>query len=232
MIDNIDNIKKLIDYLPNLIIYIVPGYITICIISFIIQRKQSRDKVDFFNYIVCSYIIKSITEFVFKKWINETNNIFIIVIVSIVSGIILGLFIKSDKFNKILKSSRINLTIYSNIFDDIDDKKYGEFMRVHLTDEVIYEGRMRKYEHANNFDDIHIMLSEYIKYKNQCDDSIKVIDDLSSDNTAWVVLRAKDIKAIEVFYDERSENTEKISDLKGKGIEELQNGEIKESNRN
>ncbi len=82
-------------------------------------------------------------------------------------------------------------------------------MRVHLTDEVIYEGRLRKYENANNFDDIHIMLSEYIKYKNQCDDSIKVIDDLSSDNTAWVVLRAKDIKAIEVFYDERSENTEK-----------------------
>ncbi|NFD54668.1 hypothetical protein EXN53_03060 [Clostridium botulinum] len=232
MIDNIDNIKKLIDYLPSLIIYIVPGYITICIISFIIQRKQSRDKVDFFNYIVCSYIIKGITEFVFKKWINETNSIFIIVIISIVSGIILGLVIKSDKFNKILKSSRINLTIHSNIFDDIDDKKYGEFMRVHLTDEVIYEGRMRKYEHSNNFDDIHIMLSEYIKYKNQCDDSIKVIDDLSSDNTAWVVLRAKDIKAIEVFYDERSENTEKIYDLKGKGIEELQNAEIEESNRN
>ncbi|NFG96842.1 hypothetical protein FDC49_10460 [Clostridium sporogenes] len=232
MIDNIDNIKKLIDYLPSLIIYIVPGYITICIISFIIQRKQSRDKVDFFNYIVCSYIIKGITEFVFKKWINETNSIFIIVIISIVSGIILGLFIKSDKFNKILKFLRINLTIHSNIFDDIDDKKYGEFMRVHLTDEVIYEGRMRKYENANNFDDIHIMLSEYIKYKNQCDDSIKVIDDLSSDNTAWVVLRAKDIKAIEVFYDERSENTEKISDLKGKEIEELQNEEIEESNRN
>jgi hypothetical protein len=106
-------------------------------------------------------------------------------------------------------------------------------MRLHLTDgEIIYDGKLRKYENTNNFDDIHIMLSEYIKYKNQLDDSVKVIDDFSEDNTAWVVLRAKDIKVIEVFYDERSENVEKKFVLQNKEIEESQNKEIKESKKN
>lgn len=221
MVDNVDNIKKLIDYLPNLIIYIVPGYITIRIINLIIQRKQLRDKVDFFNYIVCSYIIKSTTEFIFKIYVNQINYIFFMIIASVIIGILIGVFIKSDLFNKCLKCLKINLTIHSNVFDDIDDKKYGVIMRLHLQDgENIYEGLLRKYENANNFDDIHIMLSEYIKYKNQDDNTTKVIDDFSDDPTAWIILRAKDIKIIEVFYDLRSEIIKKEEDLERSNIEE------------
>lgn len=211
MLNSVENIKEFINYLPNLIIYVAPGYIIICIISFIIQRKQLRDKGAFFQYIVFSYVIKIITEvFLENKITNKTNLMFAIISVSIISGVCIGIFIKSNKFNKFLKILKINLTIYSNIFDDIDDKEYGVLMRFHLEDgKNIYEGLLRKYENTNNFDDIHIMLSEYIKYKNQDDDTTKVIDDFSNDPTAWIVLRAKDIKSIEVFYDKRSEIVEK-----------------------
>lgn len=76
------NIKDLIEVLPNLLCYFIPGAIAIKLYDILMLEKQSLESFNIWS-IVWSYIIKLVADVLWKSPQNQIGNIAIAVIVPI-----------------------------------------------------------------------------------------------------------------------------------------------------
>lgn len=233
---NIEIIESLIEILPNIFIYIVPGYIILRIISYRFSRNTIKDDYLLLKSIVVSYILIVIVDFlvqilcvIVNIFIDKPNleinlNIetlmgkIIIILLSIVSGFIWCKFITSDVSYKFLEKLGINKSLNTNIFDDISDMDRGTWLFVYLQNErIIYFGALQRYEEREDVENYFLVLSNYKSFEYN---GIEM-EDQSRNPLRWVMINTKDISRIEIIYDEKSskiKNSIKLSQL-------LKNGE-------
>lgn len=62
-----EEILKIIDILPNLIIYFLPGFLFMRIIRYQLSNNYKDLKGEYIVYIIISYIIISVSEFISEK---------------------------------------------------------------------------------------------------------------------------------------------------------------------
>lgn len=148
---NIDDVIKLIENLPLLMSYIVPGYCALVTYRFLMGKSYSTDKNRLIESIVISYLSKLTIGTLCNKWeaINEEEHIYrftiVLVIVSVLISAIYGFICKCEKVNEVLLRSIIGRSFNENFWADV--MKQGVWYRVHLKNgDVVYEGQITKME--------------------------------------------------------------------------------------
>lgn len=202
-------IKDVISVLPLLIIYILPGYIFISVTNFVINKKQETSNNIVLKSIALSYIIINIESLILIKLpyakemdISDPRTIIITVFVAFIASYIYSRFIISESCDKTLKMLKINRSFKTDALGAIVDFKIGMWVRVFLTtDQIIYQGIIRRFEQITDDGDYFIVLSNFSLYNYKG----KELDNNETDNTKWVAINLKDNYRIELYYSPDSE---------------------------
>lgn len=197
-----EEIRMIIKEIPTLIMYVVPGYLTLWGMGLALSRKISKDNHLLMKSIAISYIFIVIGNWmlngeVLKSWGTKTS----LIIISLVIGYIVGRIMLSACFTKVLRKIGITKTMHDNFLTDIIDFDYGLDCMAYLPDErMIYKGEIRKFEEKVNAENSYIVLANYKQFNYDGD---VIIESQVPDNYR-VLLNTRDISRIELFYDSRS----------------------------
>lgn len=216
---SIDNINEIIDALPNVLNYLVPGYIFITIYDFIMFKSYSFHTSKVFPSIICSYVIRILSKIIANILLPNMSDtlFFALTIILGVGSALLITFILNRKSVKKFMIKTTNRTINTNIWRDMlgDDSWY----RLHLENEdYMIEGQIRYYE--ENAHTPYIELQAYrILDKNE--DIIKnYIDyvednDLGSEKERTLIIEMTKVKYVEkLFMSEVNKNNKKLKNNK------------------
>lgn len=198
---DLDVLEKIPTLIPNLLQYIMPGYIFILFFDFILLRPK-RDKEDILiKSVAISLVLVSILR-AFLLPVNDLQNngvVSIAIALAMILSIITAKVFTSDFVDKWLKKLGVNRTVHSNIWHQMIDEKNGVYAAVYLKEEKwIVRGYIRKYEISDN-NDVYIVLDEYYytDYKN-----IKIQEEA---NNQWrCIIKLSNIDIIELYYDNNS----------------------------
>lgn len=209
-----DNIMKIIDMIPNLTIYFLPGFLFFRIIQYQLSYKHIEKKSEYICYVVTSSIFIKLAEYISIKVTGQAD-IYSgefclgLIIISILLGYFVGQFLNRPISTEILKKLRIYRTNGASVFADIKDIENGTWVCIYLNNTpIVYDGALREIEYANSYDETFVILSNYITYPymKRCNLHKELYREEREDHR-WVALRVKDVSRIEISY---SENSKKI----------------------
>lgn len=206
------SIKDIVNTIPILLEYVVPGFIFLSMRNFSLSKDESKDKYMIFKSIVISYIFLQIIYSSFQLLgiffgkpqidsnINYTiipiskNNIrFLFIVLSVIISII---YIKLDIEERVLSLLGNGKTSKEDCFDVIIDNNKGVGARVYLKDEdIVYTGSITYYDDRLSGDNRRFILSGYNSYSYDWEE----ICNYQGEEDKKVILNMKDIKRIELF---------------------------------
>ncbi|WP_271814197.1 hypothetical protein [Clostridium beijerinckii] len=213
-------ILEIVEILPKLLIYFLPGVLFIKIVEYLLSITRSESKFMFVYYILVSYMFINFGELISKfryGYFDIYSSEFTLgtVILSIVLGYVTGSFLKNDISLNVLRFLRIYRTNSTSIFADIKDVELGTWIKVYLNDDkLVYSGAFREYEDSSNYDNTFILLSHYISYSYNKYDKTDISENILVDErrkTQWVAIKVKNINRIEIDY---AENSKKLKGIK------------------
>lgn len=192
----IDWITYLINNIPEIISYIVYGYVFLVFYYWI----SFKDNKDFNNLLIksiaASYLLTSVYElFIAKYDIVFDNNYYKVIsyfVISALLGFAIGKIISHRWFNLLLHKLHIGRTTNSNIWDDII-KPYT-WIRVFMKDGSSYLGQYRYGEPFQR--EPIIVLATYQKLDKDTD----VVIDNSQKMNELIMINTKDFEKIEIIY--------------------------------
>ncbi|MDD3297866.1 MAG: hypothetical protein WCS98_02080 [Bacillota bacterium] len=197
----------MINAIPHIMIYIVPGYIILKISHFQLSKKADHDQYILVKSLVVSFVFVSAGEalwgYLFPGVQALCNMAFrnTIIVSSAVAGFLWSKFLTSAFFERALYSLGIHKTLRSGIWGDVVDFEYGLWLMVYIpADRVVYAGKLRRYFETETIGNYVVFLSNYTLY----DYNAEVLKDYVGDNDKWVTLHSKDIGRAELFYHENS----------------------------
>lgn len=199
-------IKDVISVLPLLIIYVLPGYVFISIVNFIVNKKDKEDKNLILKSLIISYIVVNIEKLLFEFIgiqfdISSAGSIIFSFVFTIVIAYIYSMIADKESSNIILKKLKIARSFKSDIIADITDFELGMWIKVFVSSEkVIYVGKLRRFEQTTDTS-YTIVLSNFILYKYSGGDALVNYYD---DDTEWVMLSLKDNYRIELVFNPAS----------------------------
>lgn len=208
---NVEEIEVLIEYLPIIFIYFVPGYIFIRINCYRFTKDINKINNLLLKSVVVSYILIALVKFIFQicsKDFNLANTLvkIILIFVSIIAGMFCSKILLNKYSKNILEKLGLKKSFNPNIFDDITDEENGTWIVVYMPEErVIYKGVLQRYEDKEELENYFLILSNYILY----DYKQHIIEDNLFVSNKWVMLNTKDISRIEILYSENSYKIEK-----------------------
>jgi hypothetical protein len=207
---DIIEIKDLLSSLPLLIIYIVPGYVFISEMNFILGNKKVDDKNILLKSVAISFIITNLLSVLYLKTYNANfdislpKNIFFTILITIVFAYVVSIFLKSEICGSAFKYLNISNSLKSDIFNDLVDFELGMWIRVYLQDEkLIYQGKIRKFDRTSEDGNTYIALSNYLLQNYDGE----ILENSEEFNTRWVLISLKDNFRIELFYEPNSNKT-------------------------
>ncbi|KAB3534504.1 hypothetical protein F8154_08830 [Alkaliphilus pronyensis] len=170
-------------------------------------RKQKETGDIFLKSIVLSYFLIILVNLVFKFFTSnlslENNHfhVLILLFVSLIIGYLWAQFFQSELCCVLLGKIGINRSFRASIWDDLVDLRLGLWIRIYLpNDQIIYQGKLRKYEEKENRENYYIILSNYTIYNYDA----KCIFDNTDIINEWVAVNTKDISRIELLYSPES----------------------------
>lgn len=192
----IDWITQLIKNIPEIISYVVYGYVFLVAYYWI----SFKDNKDFNNLLIksiaISYLLTSIFQLLVEKYHIVFNNGYYKVIsyfmVSAILGFVIGKIISHRWFNLLLHRLHIGRTTNENVWDDII-KPYT-WIRVFMKDGSSYLGQYRYGEPFKS--EPIIVLTTYQKLNQDSD----VVIDNSQNMNELIMLNTKDFEKIEIIY--------------------------------
>lgn len=200
---NLDNLSGLIEAIPLVMIYVVPGYLLLRISNFQLAKKADQDQYILIKSLVVSFVFVSAGEtlwgylFPGSQPLQDIAFRNTMIISAAVAGFLWSRFLISPTFERILYSLGIHKTLHGDMWGDIVDFEYGLWLMVYIpTDKVVYAGKLRKYKEAEGHGNYTVFLSNYTLY----DYRANILKDYVKDNDKWVSLNSKDIGRIELFY--------------------------------
>ncbi|KEI87558.1 hypothetical protein FDB81_13485 [Clostridium sporogenes] len=197
--DKICNLNELIKSIPLIIGFMVPGYIFLEIKNFYTKNKREKDDNIILKSLIISFVINSITNI----FLSENNYFFpiISIILAIVVSILYVKFIYSSHMEKTTHKFKLYKTFRKDVFDDVVDLELGIWMYIYLNDEnIIYSGKLIYYENITEDNHRYIQLSNYSCYSYDGEEICNYVDD----NCRTVLLNIKDVKRMELVYDDNS----------------------------
>lgn len=192
----IDWIIYLIDNIPEIISYIVYGYVFLVAYYWI----SFKDNKDFNNMLIksiaMSYFLTTIYNLIVLKYNivfgNEYHKVISYFVISTLLGFTIGKIISHRWFNLLLHKLHIGRTTNENIWDDVI-KPYT-WLRVFMKDGSSYLGQYRYGEPFKS--EPIIVLATYQKLNKDVD----VVIDNSQNPNELIMLNTKDFDKIEITY--------------------------------
>lgn len=215
----IDWITYLIDNIPQIISYIVYGYVFLITYYWI----SFKDNKDFNNLLIksiaSSYLLTTIYDLVVLKYnINFSNNYYKVIsyfAASAILGFVIGKMVSHRCFNLLLHKLHIGRTTNENIWDDAI-KPYT-WIRIFMDDGSSYLGQ---YRYGESFQrEPIIVLATWQKLDKDAD----VVIENSQNPNELIMLNTKDFEKIEITYNDNISKSSKV----GKSIKNIWN-KIKE----
>lgn len=199
-------IDTLIKELPEIILYVVVGYIFIKTFHFVALKQNSTDiEHILISSLVVGYIYCKIA-YLIPISISYEVDTALIVLSSLVIGYISGRIIRCKYTPQVLDFLKIRDTGNLYLWDDMMDN-YNPMKVIISYDNIIYEGLLHNYESYSN--EPHIALGAYI-VKNK---DGKIIGDFSNDNTRVIILDTSNATSIDIIYSECSEQCKDLQYL-------------------
>lgn len=193
----------MIDSIPKILLYFIPGYLTLSIFSYLTTRKF-QNNILFVLSCALSYTylpILKILRFYVSKYKPVPNNLYIDIGIAIAIGIFLSLlfswFYTSKIFSHILVKI-FNKTPNDSIWKDIINLKKGTNLKVYITDSEYYViGHFDTIE--ENGDLSWIAISGFAKYDVKTNEPYKEEPSFLNNVSCKYVIRLSDVKHIELF---------------------------------
>ncbi|NFL87488.1 hypothetical protein FDB24_14800 [Clostridium botulinum] len=211
---NAEEVQALINLLPNLFIYIVPGFIFIEVYDYVFNSKRKELKNYILDYVIASFIINSmvltVLSIINSYWQTsyDLTNYYIqsiICFVSLVLAYFIAKIMKSEIWTNIMINLGINRNNASNIFSDIIDYEYGTWVRVYLNNEkIVYDGALIKFHYKDSYNDSLIVLEQYETYEYGKNELDKSLFNNNGKPTQHVAIKVSEISRIEVTYNQKS----------------------------
>ena len=201
------NIKELIDILPQIIIYIVTGYVFMKTYHFV-ALKQNSDDIEHIltGSLVIGYIYYKIANMIPITISDEVDNA-LIVLSALCLGYLFAILFRQKKIILyILDFLKIRDTGNIYLWDDLMDNKYPMKAFISYGDKI-YEGMIHNFESYSN--NPHIVLASYVIKDNQGN----IIEDFSEDETKVIVLNTEDSQSVCLEYDYNSDECKDLSTL-------------------
>ena len=193
---SINWITEIINQLPQILSYIVPGYIFLTIYQWTRFRDGDSLKNIVLKSIVVSYVIKILLNILFKELHIAINDeiifVGICIIIATISSILLSIIISSRRYNKILRILNISRTTNKNIWDDVYQN--GTALKIYQSDGTFYTGHLRFCE--ENQREPLVVLSRYGLF----DENNNILIDKTEDSSEEIMLNTKDFKKIEIKH--------------------------------
>lgn len=200
--ENIKDILSIINNIPNLLQYFVPGFLSLMLFLKLTSKKISKLYFIIFSC-VYSYIFISIIGFVnacigTKEFLSDP---LVVSALSILGGIlcslIFALAFTSPKFKKLLLKY-FHRTPNDDIWLDIFDLEKGSNLKVYLKNEDYFIiGQYRLHEEKG--EESWFALSGFSTYKKESNELIRSYLDTKQKDKVFVTFRLKDVEHIEVF---------------------------------
>lgn len=193
---SINWITEIINQLPQILSYIVPGYIFLTIYQWTRFRDGDSLKNIVLKSIVVSYVIKILLNILFKELHIAINDeiifVGICIIIATISSILLSIIISSRRYNKILRILNISRTTNKNIWDDVYQN--GTALKIYQSDGTFYAGHLRFCEENQRAP--LVVLSRYGLF----DENNNILMDKTEDSSEEIMLNTKDFKKIEIKH--------------------------------
>ena len=112
-----------------------------------------------------------------------------------------GLIVQSEWFYKQLNKINIHQTLQPNFFCDIVDFEKGCWMTAYVPSEnLIYQGKIRRFENQGDNEHFFVMLSNCIIY----DYDINVIQNDNKNEFKFLIINLKNVSRFEITYEKNS----------------------------
>ncbi|EIF2086668.1 DUF6338 family protein [Clostridium perfringens] len=201
------DIQKILDNIPYLFLYFIPGYITISIKESIKHEKTSKDRHIIIMSIVVSFVIRALLQGTFDiiNWVTKSTyivdkdtNPIVLLVISVLFGIIWSIYCGSSLEKKINRFLGNDVVSSSNVWNYAMKSMNGSWVRIYLKEEnIIYIGKLINYTIDPEDNNREILLRSYTSYSF---DKREVLEDFDDDNK-MVFIKCDSIKNIEIFKD-------------------------------
>ncbi|HBV97994.1 MAG: hypothetical protein JL50_01205 [Peptococcaceae bacterium BICA1-7] len=185
-----------------MIMYLVPGYLLLWIMGFMLSIKIDKDSNMIIKSIVISYILINVGNLLVGQNVLVSLISKIGVMASaLIIGFIAAKIVLSGFFASILKRIGVSKSIHKNFFNDIVDLEYGLCVMVYLPNErMIYKGEIRKYEESDDPKNAFILLAGFVQYNYDGE----VLMNCENEHNQRILLNTKDISRMELYYHPKS----------------------------
>ena len=200
------SVEKLWDLLPDIIFYLVVGYIFIksyCFVSG--QKNEKTTQEHIYSSLVVGFVIVKIMNCIPWNISPEVDSVGIVVTSAII-GFVLGKVINSQKIIRVYDTLQIGATINKYIWNDLMDPEFAFYVRVKMKDGMVYSGYSYYIEEYNNVPTI--VLAGYVIEKEE-----KCIVNNKEDIREIIFLNLADAQNVVIRYDAESSKCEEIKEL-------------------
>lgn len=192
-----EEIIKVIEYIPEYIIYVYPGYITIYLYYFFRAKSIKDNKQIFFKSIIISYMYIVLTDFisVYNLLFMHMGYITLAVLVAYISYRITA----SEKILELFKYFKIYTTFYDNEVEALAGAHNGAWLIVFLKSENIAVEGSLGYKELEMGKERYITLEAYTKYSVGNDNKLSEIPIICYENNyeEKITIKYEDIRHIE-----------------------------------
>ena len=195
--------------LPQIVLYIVPGYISLSIYYISRDKVIKEDKLLIVKSIFLSYIYTEIVDEIIKS--GDILRICLISLLAVIIGLLSNWVLHTRPVKFIMRKVH-HTTLCSNIIDEIQDigkEGKGIYIRAYMKDDlIVYEGYLIR-DIITGTNKHYIILDCYRK------DTIQKVDEgykkyhvhqYDNEHERCVVIDYNDIKYFEIKYDELQHN--------------------------
>lgn len=221
------DIKDIIEIIPQVMTYLIPGYIALSIRVAYRHERKYDEKYMILMSVTISYIIRilifallELTNHIpvkaikdFSVYIKSNSGAFSIfmLILAIILGYILTIYPDSYIDKKVKKLFKCNATSEESVWVEAIKKTKDTWVRVYLYDKNIgYMGIVKNYTINMNLSERELLLTSYVSFKIKQNE---IIDNHVDNPAAWVLLNCKNCTNIEFIPGTNEKNVLKL-DLK------------------
>lgn len=198
---NIEEFNKILESLPLILQYIVPGYICFILYKFTTSKKYDNASIMIVSCVI-SYLLLSLTSLLRIKYFSFLPDTAIINSgLSTILGIILTTIIsiiQNHKWFKIITVKLFHKTPNEDIWKDVFDLDNGSNLKVYLKDKDYYIIGHHK-NHEEKGDDSWLALSGFAKFDVNTNQIYNDEPSYLGEPSIIITIRFSDIEHIEIF---------------------------------
>jgi len=185
------NIKKIIEVIPDILIYFAPGFIFLTLRNYHISSDIDKDKYVVVKSVVISYLFIKLVNI--KLPLSHKFFTYIVLGLSIVTSLI---YIRWDLESKLIKKLNFSKSTNKDYMQDIINVNEGAWVYLYLPKEnAIYYGKLIYYENTTDGKDKNIVISNFCAVSYDGDEIVNH----EEDNNWQIILNTKDISRIEIY---------------------------------